>query len=138
MTYFKIIENKKVIDVGCVFLKWNSNRHKYYICDIDEGQIVQGYVHGDFYTSEWMKPSPPDATKYPILEVDIIDETEFEDLLAILDEGETVEVAEEPVIIPQDEAQNAPEEEKPMSISEMRATILAQQKQIEMLLDKIQ
>ena len=134
MTFFKIIKNKKVISVGCVFLKWREDNHQFFICDVDEGQFVLSYDEKYIYRDTWMKPAPKDATKYEEATVEIITQQEYEDLLAMLDEGETVE--EVVPVIPEQQEEIVPpqEEEKPMTIAEMREIILKQQEQINSLL----
>ena len=137
MAYYKIILDDNVIDVGCAFLKWNTKRKKLNYCSIDEGQFIQGYKTGTVYTTSWLKPAPQGADSYNAIEAIIIDETEFNDIKEMLDEGETV-VVETPVV-PETPVERpvVQEEEKPMSIAEMRETIIHQQEQIEMLLETL-
>ena len=135
MTCYKIIQDNKVTDVGCAFLKWNPERKKLYICNVDEGQFIQSYLNGTIFTTTWLKPAPKGAGSYPVVEAVVITEQEFEDLLKILKEGESVEETIPPEVIPVQEHE-IPEEEKPMSIPEMREIIKKQQEQINLLLEQ--
>lgn len=138
MTYFKIVKNNKVIDVGCVFLKWNNEKKKMYICDVDDAQFVQTYDESKIYKASWLNPAPKEAGSFKSAKVVVIDETEFNDLNELLGEGEVVseQVEEEQRQEPQKHDEIP--EEKPMTIAEMREKIIEQQKQIESLLTLIQ
>ena len=139
MTYFKILQENKVVNVGCVFLKWNSARKKLYICDVDEGQFVQTYDESEIYKDSWMKPAPKEAGEHKNAKVVIISKEEFDELLELLSDGEDIEVEqpEIPVHVVHEAPQEEPEE-KPMTISEMRQKIIEQQKQIDALLEAYQ
>ena len=136
MTYFKAIQNDKVVSVGTVFLEWNINKHKLYVCDVDKGQFVQSYDEQHIYHDAWMKPAPAEAGIHEEASIVIILQQEYEDLLALFDNGETVKV-EKPTIEEPEKVKEPKEEEKPMSINEMRETILRQQEQIDMLVKTI-
>ena len=140
MTYFKILIDNKIVSVGNVFLKWNSKRHKLYVCDVDEGQFVQTYDEKNIYKASWLKKAPKDAKTFDTANVVVINETEYNDILTSLQEGEPIieEVTEpkrEEYVV---EHEPEPEQEKPMTIAEMRKIILEQQKQIEMLIEKVE
>ena len=136
MTYFKVIQDDKVISVGCVFLKWNTKRHRLFICDVDEGQFVETFDEKYIFKDIWMKPAPEEADPYPYAKVVIIDLLEYEDLLALLQEGETVTLETVPEVA-RPVVQTEVQEEKPMSIAEMREILLMQQQQINSLMEKI-
>jgi hypothetical protein len=136
MTYFKIIIKKKIINVGCTFLKWNEERKRMYISNVDEGQFVQAIDESGIYRDTWMKEAPKEAKSFTNAKVVIIDEAEFNDLLEELNEGNSID-EETPEIIPEHELTEEPEQEKPMSINDMRDLILQQQQQIELLLNKL-
>ena len=137
MTYFKAIQNDKVVSVGCVFLKWSLNKHKFFICDVDEGQFVESYDEQHIYQDSWMKPAPPEAGEQEQASIVIIGQQEYEDLLEMLNEGEIVEVQQEPTV-EQEEQVELPVEDKPMSIADMREMILKQQQLIDTLMEKLQ
>ena len=139
MTYFKIIKKDKVINVGCVFLKWNENKNKMNICEVDDAQFVQTYDESAIYKAGWLNPAPKKAGKFETVQVVVIDETEFNDLLELLSEGEQISVEEEEHEEYQPRQTETEEpEEKPLTIAEMREMIIEQQKQIEALIEKLQ
>lgn len=136
MTYFKITKDENVISVGCVFLKWNTKRHKFNVCDVNEGQFVQTYDEKGIYKASWLKPAPKEAGEYETVKVTVIDEVEYDTVKTLIDEGEEIEeVVTEPIVelIEQQE----PAQEKPLTIAQMRELIAEQQKQIDMLLEKL-
>lgn len=138
MTFFKIIQDSKVINVGCTFLKWNNARQKLYICDVDDAQFAQALDEDKIYRADWLNPAPEEAGKFETADVVVIDEVEFDELKELLSEGEDVPeefIEEKPLI---EVRHYETDEEKPMSIAEMREKILEQQKQIEALLEKLQ
>ena len=137
MTYFKVIKNEEVIDVGCVFLKWDTKRNKMYICNPDEAQFVQSINEDNIYKASWLNSAPRKAGKYDTAEVVVIDETEYNDLNALLSEGEQVTVETPPPAPPVQPTEEEPEE-KPMTIAEMRERILEQQRQIDSLMEMLQ
>ena len=137
MTYFKIIKNDNVVSVGTVFLKWNSKKNRMFACDVNEGQFVQTYDEEKIYTAYWLKQAPEDAPKYEEAEVVAIDKVEFDDLKELLTEGEEVPVEQEPEYTPTVHDNDEAEEEKPLTIAEMRLLIINQQKQIEDLLQRL-
>ena len=138
MTFFKIIKDNEVINIGCVFLKWNDSRKKMYICDVNEAQFVQTLDESNIYKASWLKSAPRKAGKYETVTVEIITEAEFNELKELLNEGESIPV-EEPVV-PEEHHEEPVEEpeEKPMTIAEMREMIRVQQKQIEALMEMLQ
>lgn len=135
MTYYKIIQNNQVIDAGFVFLKWNERRQSYYIANIDEAQFAQSFDQTRVYRDGWLKPAP-NATGFEDAEIVVIDKTEYEEIRALLDDGEKIELPEpeevtETII---EKPDVKPISEQPMSISEMRQKILEQQEQIAILM----
>ena len=140
MTYFKILIDDKVVSVGNVFLKWNPKRHKLHVCDVDEGQFVQTYDEKNIYKASWLKQAPKDAKNFDTAKVVVVDEIEYNDILTSLQEGEpiveeTVEPKREEYVV---EHEPEPEQEKPMTIAEMRKLVLEQQEQINMLIAKLE
>ena len=138
MTFFKIIQNEQIVNVGCVFLKWNPVKRKMYISTVDDAQFVQTYDEKKIYKATWLNPAPEEAGNYEFAKVDIIDEAEFDELKELISEGETIS-EEEPKEQYVHTVQHREEpEEKPMTIAQMREMIVEQQKQIETLLQKFQ
>ena len=139
MSYFKIIQNGAVIDAGFAFMRWDLVHGRMLYCEIDDAEMVQGYGGETIYHAAWLRPVPAAAGSIDTAEVVVITSAEYEDIVALLDDGEDVPVTpEEPPEEPQDaEGGDEPSEpeERPMSISEMRQTILEQQAMIDMLTD---
>ena len=136
MTFCKIIQNDTIVSVGCVFLKWNTKRNRLFVCDDAEGQFIQSYDERHIYKAAWMKPSKEAKCEYEDADVVVITETEYNDIKEQLNEGEPIieEVQERPLTI---EHHEEPDEEKPLSIAEMRELIKTQQSQIELLMSKL-
>ena len=136
MTYCKMVIDNKVVNIGHVFLKWNSDRHKMYICDVDEGQFVQSRDEAHIYHDKWLKIAPAEAGEQEEANIIVITEQEYMDLLELLNSDEEVlnEIIEQEYPEPELEQ---PQEETPMTIAEMREKILEQEKQIELLLGKL-
>lgn len=137
MAYFKVIQDNTVVSVGSVFLKWNTKKHRLFICDVDNGQFVQSFDEKHIYKDDWLKTSDGDI-QYENASIVIINETEYEDLKEMLIEGEPIieEPVHEPVVV--QERHEPEEEEKPLTIAQMREIIAEQQKQIELLMKKVQ
>ena len=131
MTYFKIIQNNTIIDVGFIFLKWNEKHHQLFACDANVAQCVQGCTSNNVYRSEWMKPTTYECEQAQVM---VIAKDEFERLKLELDGGETIEISEpaEPAV-PEIE----PSPDMPMSVPQMREIIKDQQEQIETLVECI-
>lgn len=138
MTFYKIIQNGTVIDVGSAFLKWSTDYHRMLICDVNQGQFVCSIDGERKYRDQWMRPCASEATGYENAEVVVIEEGEFRELLKLLSEGDvtanTQQIEEENVEqIPEPTKSEQPEETI-LTIGEMRKLLLAQQKQIDELL----
>ena len=138
MTFCKVLDDGNIISVGCTFLKWNVKRHKFSICDSNEAQFLQSFDEKEVFRAKWMKPFPSEAGEYEEFEIVVIPQQEYEDLQLLLSEGENVyedDIEEE---VPEDKkiVEEPEEEEKPLSLAEMRAIIKKQQEQIERLMKK--
>lgn len=137
MTYYKIIRDGQAVDAGFTFLKWDE-RHKCLMgCEPSDAELVKGRADDAVYHIGWLNAVPAAAGAYETVEAAMIDETEYEDLCAALDDGETVP---EPDPIETPEEAPAPEEttddepeEKPMTVGEMRRRIAEQEEMIAML-----
>ena len=130
--YFKMIVDNTIVDVGYTFLKWSIEKKRMFACDPNEGQFVQSYKETHIYKDSWMKPSP-EVEGVINAEVVSISEIEYLDIKAMLEEGEEI-VVEQPPVVEQPAVQE-PEQNKPLSIAEMRALIVEQQKQINELME---
>ena len=136
MTYFKIIQDNKVVDVGFSFLKWNLKYHRLYSCDVSIAQFVKGDNADKIYWDAWLRPAPKDVENviYEESKIEIINETEYLDLKAQLDDGEEISIdIDSPEVEIPHEYQEEDVEEKPMSVSEMRAIIVEQAAKIDRL-----
>ena len=128
MTYFKIIENGQAVDAGWMWLKWNPKHKCLMVCEPREAQYAQSYKETAIYHFGWLNPLPDGAPVYPTAEGAIIDPDEYNDLVEILDDGETVLEPVEPDEPGGGEGQESepgePEpEDKPMTVAQMRQKI---------------
>lgn len=135
MMYFKIIQDNHVIEVSTVSAKVDEKYHMLFVCDIDHAQFIQSRDGNNLYHDSWLRPVKDVKRNYEEAEIATIDQNEYDELVALLDDGESVpiieEIVEEPQVIAQEEP--ATVEEKPMSISEMRGKI----KELEELVAKL-
>ena len=136
MTFFKVIKNDTVIDVGCAFLKWNDTKNRYFACQLDEAQFALSYAEQNIYRDDWMKLTSDKAKDFIHAKVEIIDEQEYDDLLDLLSENEVVTIEKPQVIV--SETHEVIPEEKPLSLNELRELVKEQQKQIENLISKME
>lgn len=136
MTYFKVVQASKVISVGSAFLKWNTNKHRLFICNVDEGQFVQTFDEKYIFRDTWMKQPPAEAKEYPYANIIIIDKNEYDDLKPLFEEVDHIDIQEQETVQLIEPVQ-APQTEQPMSISEMRETLIKQQEQIDSLMQKL-
>lgn len=138
MTYYKIIQNDRVIDAGFTFLKWNERRQRLNLCDEDQAQFVQSYDQKKIFRDVWLKPFPKCDIVFENAQVFIITQEEFEDIRALLDGDEEIPVlSDSPEETIQVVEPVKPVEETPLSISEMRRIIQEQQAQITILAQKL-
>lgn len=141
MTYFKIAKDGTVIDANINFLKWNSKHRCMFVCDVSEAEFAQSYDQTTIYHDNWLKPVPSAVTQYEVATVAVISATEYDEIRAMLDDGETIpDVPDEPPVEPDDGQQDDDSddgEDRPMTVAEMRQIITEQQEQIAMLTDCI-
>lgn len=129
MTYFKIIDNGQAVDAGWMWLRWNTKHKCLMACEPREAHYVQNYTETAVYRFGWLNPLPDGAPMYPAADGAIIDADEYNDLIEILDDGETVPEPDEPGPEPDDPGGDEPEPgddtepERPMTIAEMRQRI---------------
>ena len=139
MDYYKVIIDGNVIDVGTVFLKWNNAKHHMYMCSLNEAQFVQGRDGNTAYRDEWLKSYEGIPSPFVPAKVVIIGAREFDELRALLEDGE--DIPEKPIPVPEPEPEPdeepAPEPETPMTIAEMRQYIADMIEQVDMLTECI-
>lgn len=129
MTYFKIIDNGQAVDAGWMWLRWNTKHKCLMACEPREAHYVQNYTETAVYRFGWLNPLPDGAPMYPAADGAIIDADEYNDLIEILDDGETVPEPDEPGPEPDEPGGDDPEPgddtepERPMTIAEMRQRI---------------
>ena len=124
MTYFKVIANGAAVDAGCMWLQWNARHQCLMACEPNVAHWAQSYDEKTVYRFGWLNPVPDGAPVYPTVEAAIIDAQEYDDLIAALDDGETVPEPPEPEPEPEPpEPEPDPEPERPMSVAEMRMKI---------------
>ena len=124
MTFFKVISGNEAVDAGFMFLQWNARHACLMACEPNTAHFAQSYDGKTVYRFGWLNPVPEGAPVLPTVEARIIDAQEYEDLITVLDGGETV--PEPPVPEPDPEPRPDPDpdpEEKPMSVQEMREKI---------------
>lgn len=140
MTYYKMIRDNIIIGAGFIFLKWNEKHRCLFACSVDDAQLIQTHDQTAVYHADWLKPVPTAAGEYETVQAAVIDAVEFDEIIALLTDGETIEnntdEAENIVEQPDSEIQND-ETEKPMTVAEMRQSIADQQDQINMLTECI-
>ena len=133
MTFYKIIQNGTVTDVGYNFLEWDEEYHRKFFCDVNKAHFVISMDGTSAYRDTWMKTPPKEATGYKIAKVVIINEDEYNDLrtrlFAELPVSDKVE--EDPVdIIPPVVEPEEDKTETVLTVSEMQKLLLAQQEKI--------
>lgn len=139
MTYYKLIRDGVIFDAGEMWLRWQPKNRIMLRCEPSEAQFVMGSDE-TIYRVQWLNPAPSEAGQYEVIEAAIIDRQEYDDLRAVLDDGETVPVPEP--VIPEPEPEPEPEpdqpvEDKPMSVQEMRKKITQQEQRIAELTDQL-
>ena len=123
MSFYKIEKNGLVIGAGCVFLRWNGNKSRFFICDVDDAERVQDFLTERLYHADWLKESPQAAGAAEEAVVEIISASEYDEIIALLIDGEEIPVPEpEPEPEPPPEPEPEPEE-RPMTVQEMREKI---------------
>ena len=140
MTYFKIINNGEAVDAGWMWLQYNTRHRCLMACEPRDAHYVQSYDGATVYRVGWLNPVPEGAPTYPEADARIIDPEEYNDLIEILDEGETVPEPDEPEPEPDEPDEGDDQEpdegetpERPMTLQEMRAKIAEQEETISML-----
>lgn len=138
MTYYKIMQNGAVIDAGYTFLKWVEKHHCLMICEPAQAEYVQSYDRTTIYHDSWLRPVPTGAPACEAAKVVVIGETEYDEIRALLDDGEEVPVDPvEPEPEPIEPDDPVEPDDRPMTVAEMREKIAEQQESISMLIDCI-
>ena len=138
MTFYKIVRDGTVIDAGFIFLKWSERSHRLVVCDVNEAQFVQSFDQEHVYHTDWLKLAPTEAGDYETVEVVAVDATEYDEIRALLDDGETIPNEQAPFTEEPEEQSSEPEQpepERPLTVQEMRQLIADQQERIALLED---
>lgn len=134
MSYFKIIRDGNVIDAGEIFLKWQAKNRILVSCPPDEAQFVMSHDGETIWRVAWLNPAPGEAGNYETIEAAMIERQEYLDLRAVLDEGEVVPEPEPVIPEPEPEPDpdpEQPEQEKPMTVAQMRAKIIQLEEELQ-------
>lgn len=123
MTYFKVIDNGAAVDAGCMWLQWVARHKCLMACEARDAHYAQSYDGSTVYRFGWLNPLPDGAPVYPVVEAKTIDAQEYEDLIAVLPDGETVPEPVDPEPEPEPTPEPEPEPERPMTVQEMREKI---------------
>ena len=135
MMFYKVIKNEEVIDASAMPIKWDEKHKCLMMCDADDIEFAQSYHTETLYYDSWMKRCQAQVS-YELATVISIDKTEYDEIIALLDNGENIHVEEAQSAEPQLEQEE--QVEQPMSINEMRQKITEQQAQIVQLQEQIQ
>lgn len=127
MRYFKIIKENNVIEVSTILIRIDRNHNIPFNSDINKAQFVQSRNGETLYHDNWLRSVQDVTYDYEPATIIEINQSEYEELEAMLEEYETLQVELKPdtETITQEicEEYENNKEEKPMSISEMRAKI---------------
>ena len=124
MTYYKIIINSEVVSVNIVFVRWDDKHRCMMYCDIDDAQFVQKHDGTALYHANWLKSYPARAGQYEEAEVVVINKEEYDELLALIIDGDPIPQPEpEPTPEPTPGPEPDPEPDIPMSLDEIREIV---------------
>lgn len=139
MDYYKVIIDDNVVDVGTIFLKWNTSMRHMFMCSANEAQFVMGRDSNTCYRDDWMKMYEGNPSTYLPAKVVMINAREYDEIRALLEDGEDIHEPPEPIPEPEPEPHEepAPEPDAPMTISEMRQQITEMSAMMEMLTECI-
>lgn len=143
MTYYKIIKDGQAVDAAFTFLRFDERLGRLIGCEARDAQYVQSMDGETVYRVGWLNPLQNGAPAYETCECVLINAQEYDDLKAVLEDGETVQEPTEDAEAPEEGQGEVPEEgqpedeEKPLTVAQMREIISKQQEQIAMLTDCI-
>lgn len=107
MSYYKIVAAGQVIDVNCVFLRWQANHGMMLVCEEEDAQFITPRDGSAVWHPAWLHPAPAGAVYDGDIDAEEIDAEEYAALLLQLDSGGVVENPDKNVDNPSDE-ENAP------------------------------
>lgn len=135
MTYFKIISDadREVVGVEAIedpaYVRWQEKHHRLVYCDGDAGEGILSPKDND--TVYRIEGKELNGVEIHLTAV-FISAEEYDELAALLDDGERIPAGGDSPAAP-----NSGGVDQPMTVSEMRQIILEQQNQINMLTDCI-
>lgn len=143
MTYCKMIHDGVIVDVGNLFMRWVSRNRTLAYCDINRAEFIHSATdENKIYRTEWFANPPQDAPVCDMIQAVVIDEVEYDELLALLGSGEPVEAEPEHEKEPEEnlepEMEKQEETEKPMTVQQMRDKIAELEATIERILKTIE
>ena len=144
MTYYKIIKDGQAVDAAFTFLRWDERLGRLIGCEARDAQYVQSMDGETVYRVGWLNPLQDGAPAYETCECVLIDAQEYGDLKAVLEDGETVQEPTEDAETPEEGQGEAPEEgqledeEKPMTVAQMRAKIAELEEMLDIIMGVIE
>lgn len=132
MNYYKIKSGDTVIDVNCVFLKWQEKHRVLVDCPAEEAQFIITSDQLHVYHVPWLHKVPAGYGEYESIDAVPIEKEEYTALKATLETGESVEEPDEEYTGDDEGGGGATEqeEEQPeavLTLPEMRRQIIALQ-----------
>lgn len=126
-SYFKVLSGNEAVDAGSMWLAWNIRHRCLMACEPRAAHYAQSRDGFTIYRFAWLNPLPDGAPIYPTVEARTIDFQEYDEIIALLDAGETIPEPDEPEPEPEPAVEPEPfagvEPDRPMSVQEMRERI---------------
>ena len=144
MTYYKIIKDGQAVDAAFTFLRWDERLGRLIGCEARDAQYVQSMDGETVYRVGWLNPLQNGAPAYETCECVLINAQEYDDLKAVLEDGETVQEPTADAETPEEGQSEAPEEgqpegeEKPLTVAQMRAKIAELEEMLDIIMGVIE
>lgn len=144
MTYYKIIKDGQAVDAAFTFLRWDERLGRLIGCEARDAQYVQSMDGETVYRVGWLNPLQNAAPTYETCECVLINAQEYDELKAVLEDGETVQEPTEDAEAPEEGQGEAPEEgqpegeEKPLTVAQMRAKIAELEEMLDIIMGVIE
>lgn len=137
MKYYKVIRDGVIVDAGEIWLRWQEKNRILISCAPEDAQFIMSHDGADIWRVQWLNPAPAAAGSYETVEAALIDQQEYLDLRAVLDDGETVPIPDP--VVPEPDTELLPDEEPgqeedhPMTVQQMREKLAEQDATIQLL-----
>lgn len=142
MRYYKIVQNGFVIGAGTMFLRWFPRQRRFMYCDLDEAEFVQDVITETLYHAQWLHNPPAGSYTVPEAQVTIIDSTEYDEIVAMLDGDENIPVEPEPEPEPEPTSEPEPSDttqpERPITVQEMREKIAEMEEALNIIMGVVE